>query len=160
MTLPDPGATMHVASVDYAVSFAETSSADGTARFANPMTHFIFTFDTGETEDPAKPGHWTVSWDTSKFDQAAREAGIASALDQTCADVAVLLGLTQAQVQATVTVRRLWTLGQNSYDIIPGVSSGPQKVLIPDVMPYPPSASAAAGAAAGAGTLGAAVTAG
>lgn len=139
MTMPNPGTTMHVASVDYAVTFGQLASASRPVSFSGPSaTHYIFTFDTGETQNP--DGSWTITWDTSWFSQAASEGLIASALDGTCADVATLLGLTLAQVQAAVTVRRLWTLNQNSYTVIPGVTSGPQRVIIPDVMTYPPAA--------------------
>jgi hypothetical protein len=134
--MPDPGTTMHVASVDYAVTFAELTAASAPVTFSAPAaTHYVFMFDTGATE--GSPGDWTVTWDQSWFTQATAEAAIASTLDGTCTSVATLLGLTEAQVQAAVVVRRLWTINQNTYSVIPGVTSGPQKVIIPDVMTYP-----------------------
>lgn len=138
MPMPDPGTTMHVAAVNYAISFAELVSASEPIWFSAPgATSYIFEFDTGTTESPAGSGNWTVTWDQSWFSQANAEAAIASALTGTCTSLATLLGLTLAQVQAAVTVRRLWTINQNAYSVIPGVSSGAQKVIIPDVMPYP-----------------------
>lgn len=143
MALPDPGATMHVAGVNYAVTFAELVSGTAPIRFSAPgATSYIFEFDTGQTQN--QDGSFTVTWDQSWFSQATAEAAIASSLDGTCANIATMLGLTQAQVQAAVTVRRLWTLNQNSYAVIAGVSSGPQKVIIPDVMQYPATVQASA----------------
>jgi hypothetical protein len=141
MTMPDPGTTMHVAGVDYAVTFSELAAAGEPAKFSAPNSiHFQFQFDTGEAEDASKPGHWTVSWNTSWFSQAATETAIATTLDGTCSSVATLLGLPLATVQGAVMIRRMWTMNQNSYDIIPGVTTGPQKVVIPDIMTYPPAA--------------------
>lgn len=57
-----------------------------------------------------------------------------------CNSVATLLGLPLTAVQSAVVIRRMWTMNQNSYDIIPGVTTGPQKVIIPDIMTYPPPA--------------------
>jgi hypothetical protein len=141
MTMPDPGTTMHVAAVDYAVTFSELVSAGEPVRFSAPNAiHFQFGFDTGAAEDAQKPGHWVVSWDTSWFAQAAVEASISATLDQVCGSVATLLGLTVAAVRSAVLIRRMWTMNQNSYDIIPGVTTGPQQVIIPDIMAYPPAA--------------------
>lgn len=141
MTMPDPGATMHVAAVDYAVTFSELTSAGEPAKFSAPNSiHFEFGFDTGEAEDTQKPGHWIVSWDASWFTQATVEAAIATTLNGVCNSVATLLGLPLATVQGAVVIRRMWTMNQNSYDIIPGVTTGPQKVTIPDIMAYPPAA--------------------
>jgi hypothetical protein len=141
MTMPDPGTTMHVAGVDYAVTFSELASSGEPAKFSAPNAiHFQFGFDTGEAEDSQKPGHWIVSWDVSWFDQAATEAAIATTLNGVCSSVATLLGLPLATVQSAVVIRRMWTVNQNSYDIIPGVTTGPQRVVIPDILPYPVAA--------------------
>ena len=143
MALPDPGAAMHVAAVNYAVTFAELVSGSEPVRFSAPgATSYIFEFDTGQTANA--DGSFTVTWDQSWFNQASAETAIASSLDGTCGNIATMLGLTLAQVQAAVTVRRLWTLNQNSYSIIPGVTSGPQKVTLPDVMQYPTTVQASA----------------
>lgn len=138
MPMPDPGTSMHVASVNYVVVFAEVASAVMPATFSNlGGTSFVFRFDTGEAERQAQPGTWDVSWDASWFDQAAIETAIAASLDQNCAAIAQLLGVSAKLLQAAVTVRRLWTFNQNSYQVIPGVTSGAQQVTIPDVMAYP-----------------------
>lgn len=140
MPMPDPGQTMHVASVNYAVSFAEVAAAAMPVTFSAPGgTSYLFRFDTGAFESMQSPGTWDVQWDSSWFDQAVIEARIATALDQDCASIATLLGVSLEQVQASVTVRRLWTFGQNSYQVIPGVTSGAQQVIIPEVMAYPAS---------------------
>ena len=140
---------MHVASVDYAVTFAELVSTVEPVTFSAPGgTRYLFRFDTGQAEEPPGSGNWTVTWDSSWFNQAAAEAGIASTLDGTCANIATMLGLPLDQVQSAATVRRLWTLNQNAYSIIPGVTSGPQHVVIPDVMPYPARAAGADAAVA------------
>lgn len=136
MTMPGPGTAMHVASVDYAVTFAELSAVALPAKFSAPgAVHFNFTFDTGSTQ--TSPSSWDITWDYSWFNQPEIEASIAGTLDEVCASVGALLGLSMPQVQASVTVRRLWTLNQNSYSVVPGVSSGPQQVVLPDVMEYP-----------------------
>lgn len=136
MTMPGPGTAMHVASVDYAVSFTELSAAAFPAKFSAPgAVHFSFTFDTGTQQ--TGPSSWDVTWDYSWFNQPEIEAGIAATLDEVCQTVGALLGLTVSQVQAAVIVRRLWTLNQNSYAVVPGVSSGPQQVVLPDLMEYP-----------------------
>jgi hypothetical protein len=123
--------------VDYAVTFDKLMSAAGTVAFSVPAAvHFVFEFDTGEIE--TSPGTFTITWDSSAFDQAAVEAAIASTLDGVCTLVADLLGLSTDTVKAAVIVRRMMTWNQNGYSVIPGVSSGPQQVIIPDVMPYAP----------------------
>lgn len=135
MTMPTPASNMHIASVDYGVSFREVSSADGRAKFSAMGTHYVFTFDTGETEN--QDGSWTVTHDQSWFVQATVEAGIAAGLNTDCGGIATMLGLTLAQVQAVVTVRRTWTYNENSFTVIPGVTSGPQMSSWVDVMAYP-----------------------
>lgn len=136
MTMPSPGATMHVASVNYAVTFAELISATEPIRFSAPgATSYVFEFDTGQAQNA--DGSFTITWDQSWFNQANAEAAIAASLNGTCQSIATMLGLTLAQVQAAVTVRRLWTYNQNSYSVIPGVASGPQQMAYPDVMKYP-----------------------
>jgi hypothetical protein len=157
MSMPDPGPAMHVSAVDYAVSFGPLADAAHPVTFASAgLTSFTFTFDTGETEDP--PGSWTIEWDQSWFDQAAAEARIAGWLDGSCEGIAAVLGLAQADVQAIVTVRRIWTYNLNSYTIIPGVTSGTQTMTWVDVMPYPAGTATAGPAAASAAAALPAVT--
>lgn len=135
--MPDPGATMHVAQVDYAVAIAEVPGAMMPATFSAQGAHYVFRFDTGEAERQAEPGTFDVSWDASWFDQSAVEAAVAASLDQNCTAIAALLEVSTELVQAAVMVRRLWTFGQNSYQVLAGVTSGAQQVVIPDVMAYP-----------------------
>lgn len=135
MTTPTPAGNMHIASVDYAVSFAVISSAGGRASFSAAGTHYIFTFDTGQTLNP--DGSWSVSHDMSWFVQAQVEAGIIAGLNTDCGGIATMLGVPLAQVQGAVTVRRIWAYTENSYTVIPGVTSGPQQSSWIDVMAYP-----------------------
>ena len=160
MSMPDPGQTMHVASVNYAVTFARLNAANMPVTFSAPgATSYLFEFDTGHFESLTSPGTWEVIWDDSWFRQAQVETAIAATLDQNCAAIATLLGLSTAQVQAAVIVRRLWAFGQNTYQVIPGVTSGPQQVVIPDVMQYPTTVVASAALGGTAGVTGSAATA-
>lgn len=136
MTMPTPASNMHIASVDYVVSFNQLRSASEPIQFSAPAaTRYTFTFDTGET--PNADGSVTVTHDQSWFNQVQAEAAIASALNGICTNLATLLGLTQAQVQAAVVIRRTWSYNENSYTPIPGVTTGSQMSSWVDVMAYP-----------------------
>ena len=143
MTMPTPASNMHIASVDYVVSFSQLVSPTAPIRFSAPAaTRYTFTFDTGETDNA--DGSVTVTSSQAWFNQAQAEGAIASTLDGICTDLATLLGLTQAQVQAAVIIRRTWTYNENSYTPIPGVTSGSQMSTWVDVMTYPVPAAPAA----------------
>lgn len=132
MPMPDPGATTHVQSLEYLCTFSLLPAGGGPVTFAVPdPVRFTFTFETGRT--PNTDGSVTVTWDYSWFTQAAVEGEIASALDSICTAVATMLSLPQAQVQAAVLVRRVWTIAPNVQG--PGVGSG--TVVQIDRMGYP-----------------------
>lgn len=132
MTMPDPGTALHIAKLDYYSTFGELQSAGAPVTFSCPdPVRFTFTFDTGTTPNP--DGSVTVTWDSSWFVQATVEADIATALNTICGAVATLLGLTVAQVQAVVTVQRVWTITPNVQG--GGTSSG--STALTDYMTYP-----------------------
>lgn len=132
MALPDPGTALHIATLDYYCTFSQLAAASGPVTFSVPdPVRFNFAFETGST--PNQDGSETITSDSSWFDQAATETGIAAALDAICAAVGTLLGLATGQVQAAVTVRRAWTIAPNVQG--GGVSSG--RTVITEAMPYP-----------------------
>jgi hypothetical protein len=137
--MPDPGTALHIAQLDYYCTFGTLQAPAARVSFAAPdPIRFTFTFDAGSTPNP--DGSVTVTSDASWFSQSATEAGIASALDQICTAVAALIGLTEAQVQAVVAVKRVWTITPNIQG--GGVSSG--STAITNMMPYPQAVPAAA----------------
>ena len=134
MTMPDLGASLHNAVLDYYCTFSTLAAAAGPVTFSVPdPVRFTFTFETGTTPVDGSPGVELVSWDYTWFTQATTEAGIAAALTTICGAVAALLGLDTAQVQAAVTVRRVWTVRPNLQGA--GVSSG--STALTSQMTYP-----------------------
>ena len=132
MPLPDPGAALHIAALDYYCTFARLAAASGPVTFSVPdPVRFNFAFETGATANP--DGSETITWDAAWFGQAATETAIAAALDEISAAVGTLLGLATAQVQAAVTVRRAWTIAPNVQG--GGASSG--RTVITETMTYP-----------------------
>lgn len=150
MTTPTPASNMHIASVNYAVTFGQLASAANPIAFWAAATHYVFTFDTGTTQN--EDGSFTVAYSSSWWSQSAAEAAIAASLDGVCQDIATMLGLTLAQVQAAVTVARVWTYNENSYSIIPGVTTGAQQSTWADSMTYPAAAPPPAPSASPSGT--------
>jgi hypothetical protein len=132
MTMPNPGTALHIAVLDYYCTFGKLQAATGPVTFAVPdPVRFTFTFDTGST--PNQDGSVTVTSDSSWFVQATVETGIATALNTISAAVGTLLGLTTAQVQAAVAVKRVWTIAPVIQG--PGFSSG--STAITNMMAYP-----------------------
>jgi hypothetical protein len=130
--MPDPGASLHNASLDYYCTFGEVAAVAGPVTFSVPdPVRFRFAFETGATLLP--DGTTAVTWDYSWFNQAATEASITATLNQICAPIAAMLGRSVADIQAVAMVRRLWTMAPNIQG--QGVSSG--RTVITSVMPYP-----------------------
>jgi hypothetical protein len=109
---------------------------------------FIFTFETARTQPDPQTDLTDVAYDYSWFDQDTEETSIRSALDAICTTIATLLGVTMAEVQAVVTVRRQWSFALDQQG-----SAAPQQlgvigtevpVLITH-MPYPAAAAALSG---------------
>jgi hypothetical protein len=129
--MPDPGADLHIVSLDYACVFGALPAADPRVTFSVPdPVHFTFAFETGST---VTAGVTTYTWDYTWFVQATVEAEIATALAAISTNVAAMLGLTGADVDAMVTVRRVWTIAPNVQGT--GVSSG--RIVTTDLMTYP-----------------------
>jgi hypothetical protein len=136
--MPEPGASLHIASVDYYCTFSPLVGQSGKVTFSCPdPVHFLFSFETGQVQ--VAPGVVQVTWDYSWFSQAAVEADISQALSQIVAALAALLSLSLAQVDAAVLVRRVWTIAPN----VQGAGAGSGLVTSIDVMQYPPLVSGA-----------------
>jgi hypothetical protein len=132
MPMPDPGADLHVVSLDYACRFGALPASDPRIVFSVPdPVHFTFAFETGSSEPT--PGVTEYTWDYTWFVQATVEADIATALGAISTTVAAMLGLTGPDVDAMVTVRRVWTIAPNIQGA--GVSSG--RIVTTDLMTYP-----------------------
>lgn len=132
MSMPDLGAALHFASLDYFCTFGELQAAIGPITFSVPdPVRFRFTFDTGRTQN--SDGTVTVTWDYSLYNKGATETALALRLDQICTPIAALLGLTLAQVQAAVTVKRVWTVTPN----IQGAPASSGGTVLTSFMPYP-----------------------
>lgn len=132
MSMPQPGTAMHLASVDYYCTFGELKAAAAPVTFSAPNAiHQTCMFDTGST--PNADGSVTITWDSSWFTQATVETGIKNLLNAVCTALATELGLTQSQVQAVVTIRRVWAMTPNVQG--GGVSTG--QAAITDYMAYP-----------------------
>jgi hypothetical protein len=130
---------MYCASVRYDCTFAALTGQGGAATFSVPNAVEIgFIFQTGSSQpDPARDlTAWT--WDYSRFDQDTVEAGITQYLNAICGQIAGLMGVGQAQVQATVAVRRVWNFGA-----IQTGSAAPQQIgpdtgtAVTETMAYP-----------------------
>jgi hypothetical protein len=129
--MPDPGTTMHVASLVYYFTFSKLTAATGPVTFEVPdPVRFTFSFETGSI--PNEDGSDTITWDTSQW-SASVEAELATTITAICGPVATLLGLTLAQVQAAVTVKRVWTLTPN----IQGAGTSSGRTVLTDQMAYP-----------------------
>ena len=132
MSMPDPGASLHIASLDYYCTFGEVAAAAGPVTFSVPdPVRFRFGFETGSTPHP--DGTTTIAWDYSWFIQAAQEARITAALNQICVPVATLLGRAAADIAAAAQVRRVWTLAPN----VQGQGASGGRTVLTSVMPYP-----------------------
>jgi hypothetical protein len=132
MAMPDPGASLHNASLDYYCTFGEVAAAAGPVTFSVPdPVRFHFGFETGSVQHA--DGTVTVAWDYSWFSQAAQEAGITTALNQICVPIAAMLGRTVADIQAVARVLRVWTLAPN----VQGQGAGSGRTVLTSVMPYP-----------------------
>lgn len=109
--LPALDSTTHVQSVTYDCTFGQTVAGGGKVTFQVPQpVKFTFTFDTGSTQpDPDVDLHDVVT-DSSWFDQSTEEAAIASALNGICSLIATLIGVTAADIQATVRIQRTWRI--------------------------------------------------
>jgi hypothetical protein len=130
--MPSLSTALHVAVLDYYCTFGTLHAAAGPVTFAVPdPVRFTFLFDTGST--PNQDGSVTVTSDSSWFVQATVEAGIATALNAISAAVATLLGLTTAQVQAAVAVKRIWTIAP----VIQGAGFSSGSTAITNMMTYP-----------------------
>jgi hypothetical protein len=131
MTMPDPGTALHIARLVYQVTFSELTAAAGPVTFDAPDPQkYTFNFETGST--PNADGTVTVTSDTSSW-SAARETSIATTMTAVCTALAAELGLTLAEVQAAVSIRRVWTMAANVQGA--GASSG--STAITSVMTYP-----------------------
>ena len=134
--LPVLDSTMHVAGVMYACTFGLTTASSGLVTFQVPApVQFAFTFDTGRTQPDPAVSVYDVTTDTSWFNQAATETAIKSALDTICTQIAAMLGVTQAAVQATVTVKRAWRVAANQEGDAAAVQVPP--FIYSEAMAYP-----------------------
>ena len=137
--IPDLGPAMYCASVRYDCVFSALTGQGGQATFSVPNAVEIgFIFQTGSSQPDPGLDLTVYTWDYSRFDQDTVEAGITMTLDAICGQIAVLMAVTQANVQATVHVTRAWTLGA-----IQRGNAAPQQVgpdtgtVVTEVMPYP-----------------------
>jgi hypothetical protein len=137
MSMPDPGSSLHLASIDYACTFG-TLTEGGLVSFSAPdPVHFTFSFETGQTQ--VSPGVYEISTDYSWFVQEQVEVGIAEALSSICQAISDLLSLPLPQVNAVAAVQRVWTFKPNIQG--QGVSSG--AIVTTDFMTYPPQVTGA-----------------
>jgi len=136
--LPALGTTTHVSSVTYACTFAPTTAGGGTVMFSVPQpVQFLFTFDTGRTQPDPAVDLFNVVTDSSWFDQTTEEANIRAALNTICTTIGTLLGVTQAAIQATVTVRRTWRIAANQAGTAAPVQIPASPVAYTEIMAYP-----------------------
>jgi hypothetical protein len=142
MAMPDFGPLAHIASVSYDCMFGEISIGGGALTFGVPSpVRIIAKFETGRTQPDPQKDLWDVTWDYSEFSQDELEAGIRSTLGTICAAIAMLLSVTEDQVQQSVTIRRVWNAGLNQQGSAaarqlssPGGDSG---AVLTETMPYP-----------------------
>ena len=137
--LPALGATMHPASVTYACTFGLTQAGGGLVTFIVPQpVQFTFAFETGRVQPDPALDLINVTSDTSWFDQDTEEAAIRTALNGICTLIAAMLpGVTQAQIQATVTIRRTWRYNPDQTGSLAPVQVPSAPVPYTEPMAYP-----------------------
>lgn len=138
-SLPALDATTHVASVTYACTFGLTQASGGLVTFVVPQpVQFTFAFETGRTQPDPAADLFNITVDSSWFNQATAETGIKSALDTICGAIAGLLpGVTTAQVQATVTVKRTWRINPDQAGTAAPVQMPGAPVPYTEILAYP-----------------------
>jgi hypothetical protein len=136
--LPALDTTTHVASVTYACTFGLTTVSGGLVTFLVPQpVQFNFAFETGKTQPDPDVDLFDITVDSSWFDQAATEAKITSALDTICAAIAALIGVTTADIQGTVTIKRTWRINPNQVGTASPVQIPAAPVPYTEIMAYP-----------------------
>lgn len=137
--LPVLGSTMHPASVTYACTFGLTQAAGGLVTFVVPQpVQFTFAFETGKVQPDPALDLITITSDTSWFDQDAEEAAIKTALNGICGLIAALLpGVTGAEIQATVSVKRTWRYNPDQAGSLAPVQVPAAPVPYVETMAYP-----------------------
>lgn len=137
-TLPVLSDTTHVSSITYECTFASTYAGGGLVMFAVPKpVLFLFTFDTGTTQPDPDVDLWDAVTDMSWFDQSTQETAITTALDGICTDIAAMLGVTAAAIEATVTVQRIWRYSPNQTGTAAPVQMAGAPVPYTEKMAYP-----------------------
>ena len=137
-SLPALDATMHVSSVTYACTFAPTTAQEGAVVFSVPQpVQFTFTFDTGQFQPDPGTDLYDITTDSSWFDQDEIEASIAAALGTICGAIAPLLGVTQADIEATVTIARSWRVTPDQAGSAAPVQVPAAPLVYAEVMTYP-----------------------
>jgi hypothetical protein len=144
-SMPDLSAGLHFVSVTYACTFGGITTSGGAVSFGVPdAVQFTFRFETGRSQRDPQVDLYDVTWDYSWFGQEQVEAAISAALSVICAAIGQLLSVPQAEVEQSVTVRRLWTFAMN----IQG-SAAPEQLgdggssVITSIMPYLPAVTSA-----------------
>jgi hypothetical protein len=137
--LPVLGSTMHPASVTYACTFGLTQAGGGLVTFIVPQpVQFTFTFETGRVQPDPALDLINITSDSSWFDQDTEEASIRTALDGICTLIAAMLpGVTKAQIQATVSVRRTWRYNPDQAGSLAPVRIPDAPVPYVETMAYP-----------------------
>lgn len=140
--MPDLGAGMYCASVRYDCIFFAITGQQGKATFSVPNAVEIgFIFQTGSSQANPAVDLTTWTWDYSWFDQDTVEAGIVQYLNAICQQIAGLMVVADADVQAAVHITRSW-----NFSAISTGSAAPQKIgpdtgtVVAESMPYPPAA--------------------
>jgi hypothetical protein len=137
--LPVLDTTMHPASVTYACTFGLTQAGGGLVTFIVPQpVQFAFAFETGQTQPDPGTDLIDVESDSSWFDQDTQEAAIKTALDGICSLIAAMLpGITEAAIQATVTVQRTWRYNPDQIGSAAPVQVPSAPVPYTEFMAYP-----------------------
>lgn len=136
--LPALGTTTHPASVTYACTFGLTQTAGGLVTFIVPQpVQFTFAFETGQVQPDPGVDLIDVESDTSWFDQDTQEGNIKTALNGICALIATMLGVSEAAVQATVTIKRTWRYNPNQTGSAAPVQLPAAPVPYVEFMAYP-----------------------
>jgi hypothetical protein len=137
-SLPALDATMHVASVTYDCTFGLTQTSGGLVTFVVPKpVQFLFTFDTGQVQPDPATDLYDVTTDSSWFSQSTTEDSIKTALNGICGLIATMLGVTQAAVQATVSVKRTWRISPDQTGTAAPVQVPSAPVVYAETMAYP-----------------------
>lgn len=118
---PSQPSGLALASLNYVVKFAPLSGLP-------PVSPFAFTGVATALVTQFAAGQWGINFDftvpgqTGSFDQDAVEAGMKVWLELVAQALAAILGVTQAQASAGITVTRIWTWQDDSASNVSSMS--------------------------------------